>query len=168
MDGQDVPPGTKVKWSFPEPAVGTLAADEALGPDDTTSGIVGFCAEFGNECILTKQKLAFYNKPTILWLGPTCDTLPEKTSRAFAGGSVKFRVKLPGLGKARTTVGYGHTGSTTLFMLDLKEQFQDGIGKPDGVLGFFNPGAAAATPGGPSALASRLRLGRGWQPVPPP
>jgi hypothetical protein len=143
VDGQDVPPGTKVKWSFPDPAVGILAADEALGPDDSTSGIVGFCAEFGNECVLTKQKLAFYTKPTILWLGPTCDTLPEKTKRAFPGDSVRFRVKLPGLGKAKANVGYGHVGSTTLFITDLQGQFKDGIGKPDGVLGFFNPLAAA-------------------------
>jgi hypothetical protein len=31
------------------------------------------CAEFGNACVLTEQKLRFYNEPTILWLAPTCD-----------------------------------------------------------------------------------------------
>src|SRR4029450_3526460 len=82
VDGQPPPDGTKVKWSYPEPAAGILAADEDLGPTDPSAGIVGFCAEFGNECTLTKEKLAFYTKPTILWLGPTCDSLPEKTARA--------------------------------------------------------------------------------------
>ena len=86
VDGQVPPEGTKIKWSFPDPAVGILAADEDLAPTDTSAGIVGFCAEFGNECTLTKQKLAFYNKPTILWLGPLCDQLPENTARPFPGG----------------------------------------------------------------------------------
>lgn len=143
IDGVEVPPDTQVKWSFPEPAVGILAADEDLGTSDTSSGIVGFCAEFGNECVLTKQKLAFYTKPTILWLGPTCDQLPDDTERAFPGGTVKFRVKVPKVGKARVNVGYGHMGSARLSVTDVNGQFQTGIGKPDGVLIPFNPVVAA-------------------------
>jgi hypothetical protein len=143
IDGQPPPDGTKIKWSFPDPAVGILAADEDIGPTDNSAGIVGFCTEFGNECTLTKEKLAFYNKPTILWLGPTCDTLPEKTARAFPGGTVRFKVKIPRQGKARTTVGYGHSGSATLLMTGNRGQLEDGIGKPQGVFDGFKPGVGA-------------------------
>jgi hypothetical protein len=171
VDGQPPAPGTAIKWSYPDPAVGTLLADEALGPDDTSAGIVGFCAEFGNECTLTKEKLAFYTKPTILWLGPLCNTLPEKTARAFAGGSVKFRVKLRGLGKAKSAVGYGHLGSATLSMTALGGELQDGIGKPDGVLGPVNPGvsAVADSSGLPALEAFQFDSGAGEEiRIPPP
>jgi hypothetical protein len=155
VDGQLPPEGTKIKWSFPDPAVGILAADEDLGPTDSSAGIVGFCAEFGNECTLTKEKLAFYNKPTILWLGPTCDTLPTKTERAFPGGTVRFRVKIPRQGKARATVGYGHSGSATLLMTGSRGQLEDGIGKPEGVFDGFKPGVSAQVDwAGPPALES--------------
>jgi len=155
VDGQLPPDGTTIKWSLPDPAVGILAADEDLGPSDTSAGIVGFCTEFGNECTLTKDKLAFYNKPTILWLGPTCGSLPEKTARAFAGGTAKFKVKIPHQGKAKTTVGYGHTGSATLLMTGNRGQLEDGIGKPEGVFDGFKPGVSATVDwAGPPALES--------------
>jgi hypothetical protein len=143
VDGQVPPPGTKIKWSFPDPAVGILAADEDLGPSDSSAGIVGFCAEFGNECTLTKQKLAFYNKPTILWLGPTCDTLPENTERVFPGGTVKFRVKIPKQGKAKATVDYGRSIAGAVTLLATGNGVEDGIGKPGGVLTGFKPGIGA-------------------------
>jgi len=155
VNGQVPPAGTKIKWSFPDPGVGILAADQNLGSTDTSAGIVGFCAEFGNECTLTKEKLAFYNEPTILWLGPLCGTLPEKTSRAFPGGSVRFKVKIPGQGKAKATVGYGRAvvGAATLLMTSSNGQLQDGDGKPDGVFDGFKPGVGAVVDwAGPPAL----------------
>lgn len=165
VDGQVPPEGTKIKWSFPDPQVGILAADEDLGPTDTSAGIVGFCAEFGNECTLTKEKLTFYNRPTILWLGPLCNQLPTNTAKPFAGAAVKFKVKVPGRGKAKATVGYGRTvaGAATLLATGPNGQLQDGIGNPDGVFSGFKPGVGAVIEwaGSPPLESIKFETGEG-------
>lgn len=148
VDGQPPPAGSQIHWSFPDPATGTLTADQNLEPTDQTSGIVGFCTQFGNECVITKEKLKFYTESSILWLGPTCSELPDKTSRQFPGDNVTFRVKVTQggrkLGKARVVVGYGHLGSAKLFV-----NGDDALGKPNGpVNGFKVTFAGAADFGG--------------------
>jgi hypothetical protein len=124
--------GARFQWSLPQPEVGTLAADLPLGPDEQTSAIRGLCAEFGNACILTADKLAFYNQPTILWIAPDCDSLPQKTAKSFPGGSVRIRVRAfegrKKLGKGTVSVGYGRVASVVLYA-----NGQDGVGRPDGV-----------------------------------
>src|SRR5881628_354026 len=86
------PEQVRYRWSFPNPAVGTLAADLDLGPSQETPAIQALCAEFGNACTLTQDTLPLYNYPTILWLAPTCDVLPPRTSRNFRGGAIRLRV----------------------------------------------------------------------------
>jgi hypothetical protein len=147
-DGAD-PGGVRYRWSMPRPQVGTLAADLDLGPEEQTAAIRGLCAEFGNACILTPDKLPFYNQPTILYLAPTCDALPTRTERAYRGGAVKLRVKATEggrkLGKAVTSVGFGRTGSIVLY-----SDGENGIGKPGGVLSDIQPFfSATVNPEGP-------------------
>jgi len=107
-----VPAGAdKIEWSLPKPQEGFLLADQDLGPQDTTAAVRGFCAEFGNSCLLTAKTLKFYNLPTILYAAPTCDVLPKDTKKPFGGGSVKIKVAAKAgkkkLGKAVTEVQYG-------------------------------------------------------------
>lgn len=108
-------------WSLPKPQVGFLLADDDLGPLETTSAIRGFCAEFGNACLLTAQTLKFYNKPTILYAAPTCDVQPKSTRQPFDGGSVTIKVAVKSggrkLGKASTQVRWGslQAASVTLY-----------------------------------------------------
>jgi len=124
--------GARYQWSLPKPEVGTLAADLPLGPDEETSAIRGLCAEFGNACILTADKLAFYNEPTVLWIAPDCDSLPQKTVKNFPGGSVRISVRAfegrKKVGKGTVSVGYGRVASVVLYA-----NGQDGVGRPDGV-----------------------------------
>jgi hypothetical protein len=124
--------GARYVWTLPQPEVGTLAADLPLGPDEQTSAIRGLCAEFGNACVLTADKLPFYNLPTVLWIAPNCDSLPRKTTSNFAGGAVRIRVRAfegrRKLGKATVSVGYGRTASVLLYA-----NGQTGVGRPDGV-----------------------------------
>ncbi len=124
--------GARYQWSVPQPEVGTLAADLPLGPEEQTSAIRGLCAEFGNACVLTADKLPFYNEPTILWIAPDCDSLPQKTTTNFAGGTVRVRVRAfegrRKLGKATVSVGYGRIASVVLYA-----DGQTGVGRPDGI-----------------------------------
>ena len=129
VDGAPVE-GARYVWSLPKPEVGTLAADLPLGPEEQTSAIRGLCAEFGNACVLTADKLPFYNLPTVLWIAPDCGSLSKKTSRNFAGGTVRIRVRAfdgkRKLGKASVAVGYGRTASVVLYA-----NGQTGVGRPD-------------------------------------
>jgi hypothetical protein len=147
------PEADTFQWSLPKPQVGFLIADQDLGPQDTTSAVRGFCAEFGNACILTSDTLRFYNLPTVLYAAPTCDVLPTQTSRQFTGGTVKIKVAVKGsgrkLGKATTTVVWGDPSfaGVTLYAFG-----QDGIGV-DTVQGFidtqFNAIPGPPPPNGP-------------------
>lgn len=130
------PPGV-IRWSLPRPQVGTLAADQDLGSAEQTAAVRGLCAEFGNACVLTEDKLPFYNRPTILWIAPTCAMLPLDTTRAFRGATVKVGVSVTN-GKSRlkstTTVGYGRTAAVTLFV-----DGRDGLGVPGGIPSDIEP-----------------------------
>ena len=115
------------QWSLPNPAVGMLAADDDIPQDETTHVIRSFCAEIGNQCILTKEQLAVYSKPTILWLAPVCEPVVGNKKK---GGSVKFNVKVKQgkkkIGKGSVSVGYGRTSSVTL-LLDGKGDTPNGV-----------------------------------------
>jgi hypothetical protein len=134
------PARVRYRWSMPRPAVGILAADLDLGPGDETSAVRALCSEFGNACILTEDKLPYYNEPTILWAAPTCAVLPTKTVQNFAGGTVRLGVSVSQgrrrVGKAATTVGFGRAASVILF-----SDGRDGVGVaggvPSGVASFF-------------------------------
>ena len=136
------PEEVRYRWSFPQPAVGTLAADLDLGPSQETPAIQALCAEFGNACTLTKDTLPLYNYSTILWLAPTCDILPPRTSRNFRGGTIRLRVVATAgrrrLGKARITIGYGRTASVTLYA-----NGKNGIGQPGGIPSDIRPSFGA-------------------------
>lgn len=146
----DVAPGTPLvyRWSMPK-AAGTLAADLDLGPNEQTAAIVGMCAEFGNACVLTDDRLKFYNEPSILWVAPTCDALPKDTSRQPPGGAAKIRVKVKSgrrkLGKATAKIGFGHLGGVTLFVTDGRGQFQDGLRRTNPIGVPLDPIFAATT-----------------------
>ncbi len=118
-------------WSVTGEA-GIVAADLDLGPEDETPTLIGMCGSFGNACILTTDRLRFYSEPSILWLGPTCDALPKDTSKPFHGGKSRLTVKVTAgkkkVGRASTDVGWGRTGSITLYV-----DGQDGIGKKGGI-----------------------------------
>ena len=132
VDGASPAEGTRFQWSLPQPQIGTLAADEPLGPEEQTSAIRGLCAEFGNACVLTADKLPFYSKSTVLWIAPDCNSLPTKTVKNFPGGSVRIRVRAfegkKKLGKGTVSVGYGRVASVVLYA-----NGQNGVGRPDGV-----------------------------------
>lgn len=145
------PGSVRYSWSM-KPAVGTLVADLDLGPQEQTPAIVGLCSDFGNECVLTPDRLRFYNESSILWVAPTCDVLPDNTARAFRGGATRIKVKVTSgrrrLGQATAQVGFGRTGTVTLFVNPgFGPGFQNGIGKPNGVSVPVNPiFAASASP----------------------
>jgi len=138
VDG--TPAGLGYHWSMPKKSKGTLAADLDLTPGVEESAVSGMCAEFGNACVLTEQKLRFYTEPSILWLAPTCDVLPGDTSKPFAGGTSHVKVKVTAgkrkLGKATATIQWGRTGSVTLFVEDFDGMFQDGRRKREVATGF--------------------------------
>jgi hypothetical protein len=134
----------RYEWSFPKPALGMLLADADLGPGEQDPAIRSLCAELGNECVLTAEQLAVYNKPSILWVAPGCDVLPADTSRQFRGGRVRIAARASvgrrRLGKGTATIGFGRLGSLELFVKDPGEKhFRDGIGKPGGEKIFINP-----------------------------
>jgi hypothetical protein len=136
-------------WSIPHPQMGILAADLNLGPAEETAAIRGLCAEFGNACILTPDKLPFYNQPTILWIAPTCEALPSKSTRNFPGGTVRIGVTVTEgkkkLGKSTSQpLGFGRAASATLFM-----DGRDGVGVSGGLPSDINPffGAVVSAPG---------------------
>ena len=125
-------------WSMRAPAVGLLVADLDLGPTAQGAAVAGLCAEFGDACILTPDKLAFYTRPTILWVAPTCDILPKTPFRPFRGGIsrvvVEARAGARRLGKASAKIGFGHTASITLYA-----DGDDGVGNRGGIPSDINP-----------------------------
>ncbi|HJQ84620.1 MAG TPA: hypothetical protein VKA21_11115 [Candidatus Binatia bacterium] len=120
------------RWSIQKPAVGGLAADQEISDAAGAPVIEAICAEFGNQCLLTKETLHLYTRPTIFWVAPTCDILPKNTGRQYRGGLVRFRVRATQgrrkLGKASIKVGFGRVASVRLFA-----DGDDGVGKPSGV-----------------------------------
>src|SRR5256884_2939880 len=81
-------------WSMKKSEKGLLAADldiSAGGQGSAPAAVSGMCADFGSACILTGQKLSFYNEDHILWVAPTCDVLPKDTSKQFHGGGTPTR-----------------------------------------------------------------------------
>lgn len=166
----------RYEWQLPAPSVGVLAADEDLGPGDQASVLQTLCAEVGNVCLLTAEQLAVYNRPTILWIAPTCDVLPDNTTKQYRGDSVRIGVRAfrgkRRLGKGTATVAYGRLGSLTLAVADPGEGFRNGIGKPGGEKIFLNPvfGALLQTGGATLPAAETFDFesgGGGSRSVPP-
>ena len=125
----------RFQWQVPVPDIGVLAADEDIGPDVETPVIHSLCAELGNGCVLTAEQLAVYSKPTILWVAPTCNVLPDKTATPFKGGQVKIGVQAFSgkrrVGKGGTSIGYGRKSFVTLFVSNGgNDPYRDGRGKP--------------------------------------
>src|SRR5262249_35087723 len=140
-----LPPGTStdgVRFEWQLPPQGVLAADQDLGPDQEASVIKGLCADVGNGCTLTTEQLAIYNQPTVFWIAPTCDGLPDKTDKPFNGGKVKISVRAfrgkRRIGKGATSVGFGRIASLTLFVADPGKPFRNGQGVQDEKI-FINP-----------------------------
>jgi hypothetical protein len=138
VTGATDPSQVRVRWFLPRPETGVLAADLNLGPQDQTSAVTGMCADFGNACVLTEDRLRFYREQSILWVAPTCADLPKNTSRPFRGDTVRIRAKAfegkRRLGRATITLGYGRDGSVTLYAWDGRVRdgalvMDDGIGK---------------------------------------
>jgi hypothetical protein len=155
-----LPPGVppeqvRFQWSLPVPNVGVFAADEDLGPDAQSSVVRTLCADVGNQCLLTAEQLAVYNRPTILWLAPTCDALSDDTSKPASGGRVRINVKAfrgkRKAGKGNVTVGWGRTARATLLVADQGRPFRDGIGKPAESI-YLNPIFGALLDTGGAAL----------------
>jgi hypothetical protein len=137
----------RYQWAMVGKQLGTLAADQPVGEGQQIPAVQGICAEFGNACVLTEDKLRFYAQPTILWLAPSCEKLPEKTRGP--GGIDKLRVAVTAgrrrLGKATVSLAYGRVASVRLYA-----DAQDGgpKGKPV-VTGFrviFGAATAAQIP----------------------
>lgn len=134
----------RYQWSLSKPQVGKLAADLDLGPDEQEPAIRTLCAELGNGCVLTEEQLAVYNHPSILWVAPGCDILPDDTTRPFRGGRVRIGVRVSvgkrRMGKGTVSVGFGRLGSLTLLVRDPGgRRFRSGIGDAGGVPIFINP-----------------------------
>jgi hypothetical protein len=128
-----------VRYRWSEPSAGSFAADLDLGPDDQTRLIRSLVADLGNACTLTGESLELYDRPTILWIAPTCDALPTDTTRPYPGDRVRFGVQaLQGkrrLGKGSVTIGYGRLASTVMSISDPPvpfANFRNGHGKPGG------------------------------------
>ncbi len=145
------PEQVRYRWSVPKPGLGSLAADLDLGPADQTAAIRGMCAEFGNSCLLSADKLPFYSQPTVLWLAPTCSVLPDKTDRNYPGRQVRVRVQAFAgkrkLGSATAVVGFGRSASITLYI-----DGQDGVGKPFGIPSDIQPFFSTRTNAGGGTL----------------
>jgi hypothetical protein len=124
------------RWSLPSSAKGLLASDLDL-PAGQTPAVSGMCADFGNACVLTADKQRFYNEPTIFFLAPTCDVLPNDTSKPFKGGKSKIKLQATAgkkkLGHVAVTVGWGRNGVVVMYVRSAKGMFDDGIRKPNGV-----------------------------------
>jgi hypothetical protein len=138
MDGAAIDLSTvQLHWSFKGEAVGTLAADLDLGPSGSQPTVTAMCANFGNECLLTGDRLTEYDRDTIFYAAPTCDSLGRDPGKPFTGGTTKIRLKATvgrrKLGKADVTIGFGRNGGATLFVRDIAGKFQDGIGRSAGV-----------------------------------
>ena len=116
----DAVPGGPVRfqWRLPEPPQGLLLADQDIPPNEQAGVIRTICTELGNACVLTAEQLSVYDKPTILYVAPGCDVLPEQGFKPYRGGRVKVRVKASAgkrkLGKGSIRIGYGRTASLSL------------------------------------------------------
>ncbi len=108
----------RFEWSLPAGAAGLLLADQNIPPDEQAGVIRTVCAELGNACVLTAEQLKVYSQPSILYVAPSCDVLPEQGFKRYRGGRANVRVKAKAgsrrLGKGKVTVGYGRTASLTL------------------------------------------------------
>src|SRR5262245_37493990 len=137
------PDQIRFQWDLPEK--GVFLADQNLGPDQQASVITGLCADVGNGCTLTAEQLAVYNRPSILWVAPTCAVLPDQTSKPFPGGKVRLSVRVfkgkRRIGKGATSVGFGRLASLTLFVADPGKPFRNGQGTKDEKI-FLNPAFA--------------------------
>src|SRR5262249_9819770 len=109
----------RYRWSAPNPLLGVLAADMEIGTTGEQPAIRSLCAELGNACVLTPDKLPLYDQPTILWLAPTCDVVPDRTTTEFHGGQVRIAVAASvgkrKLGRSAVTLGFGRQASVTLY-----------------------------------------------------
>jgi hypothetical protein len=123
----------KVQWSFRGTTFGTFAADLDLGPTGSQPTVTAMCAEFGNECLLTGDRLTQYDRDTIFYVAPTCESLKRDPTKPFGGGGARIRMKATAgrqkLGKADVTIGYGRNGGATLFVRNVANQFSDGLGR---------------------------------------
>jgi hypothetical protein len=156
-------------WSMKKSAKGILAADLDITPGGATPAIEAMCGEFGNACILTKDKLNFYNEGTIFFVAPTCDVLPTDTRKAFHGGVSRVQVKvLDGkrkIGRGSADVAWGQNGSVTLFVSDMEDppRFQNGMPRSYPVSVFANPtfawDATAPTPLPPGTVTAEFSGG---------
>ena len=78
---------TTFRWSMRGRDFGLLVADLDIGPSAQSAAVAGLCAEFGDACVLTPDKLPFYTRSSILWVAPTCDILPKTPFKPFSGGT---------------------------------------------------------------------------------
>ena len=156
-------------WSMKKSEKGLLAADldlSAGGQGSAPAAVSGMCADFGSACILTGQKLGFYNEDHILWVAPTCDVLPKDTSKQFHGGVSHVRVKVTDgrrkVGQATAKLDWGKNGSVTLFIEDMEHppRFENGIGRHDPIPIFANPLFAfritSPNPGPPGSMTMKI------------
>jgi hypothetical protein len=74
--------GVRYQWTMVGKTLGTLAADQPVGDGQQVPAVQGICAEFGNACVLTEDKLRFYTQPTILWLAPGVREAPREDAHA--------------------------------------------------------------------------------------
>jgi len=143
---EGAPTDGSVRYRWSEPPIGTFIADLDLGTGEEARLIRSLIAELGNACNLTGESLDLYQEPTILWVAPTCDVLPNDTTRPFRGDRVRFSVQaLQGrrrVGRGSVSVGYGRLASATMLISDPPtpfSRFRDGHGKPGGEPIFINP-----------------------------
>jgi hypothetical protein len=161
VEGAPAVPGLRYRWSMPKGDKGSLAADLDLGSGAEQSAVSGMCADFGSACLLTEQKLAFYNEKTILWVAPTCAVLPSDTSKQFHGGRSHVRVKVlqvrRQIGRGVANLDWGKNGALTLYVSDMENppRFQNGIGRHTPIPIFANPTAGwKVTPPNPGPAGS--------------
>src|SRR2546425_216298 len=153
---------TTFRWSMRGRDFGLLVADLDIGPSAQSAAVAGLCAEFGDACVLTPDKLPFYTMPTILWVAPTCDILPKTPFKPFRGGVSRVFVEAESgarrLGRASVKIGYGRTASVTLYA-----DGDDGIGKRGGIPSDINPQfGAAVNPNGQTLPApNKFEFGTG-------
>src|SRR5947199_367373 len=153
---------TTFRWSASGP--GLLVADLDIGPAGQSGPGAGLCAEFGDACVLTPEKLPFYTKSSILWVAPTCDILPKTPFKPFRGGVSRIAVQaVTGarkLGRASVKLGFGHTASITLFA-----DGDDGVGNRGGIPSDINPQfGAVVNPNGVTLPApNKFEFGTGEQ-----
>jgi len=153
---------TTFRWSMRGRDFGLLVADLDIGPSAQSAAVAGLCAEFGDACVLTPDKLPFYTRSSILWVAPTCDILPKTPFKPFRGGTSQvFVVAETGrrkLGRASVKIGYGHTASVTLYA-----DGQDGVGNRGGIPSDINPqfGAAVSPNGVTLPAPNKFEFGTG-------